>query len=302
MARYIEPHYDRDINRFIKEYKKALKEVTDRVVNMATLDYIDQQQTASLAGQIGQILKKLDNQSEVWVDEMIRRAYSEGQAETIIALTEAETLSEATQKASFSLLAKNTVDALIADTYQDLLYATRNTERKVKSLVREVFAEQMRIKSAQQLGRNTMRKAIIHDLTKKGLSKSISETGWVGIIDSAGRRWNLNTYSETVVRTKLQQAYIEGVRVEGLERGVDLAVISSHGATDPCMNYEGAIISMNGLTEGYPTYAELKASGEIFHPRCRHTISPIRSVDKLPEKVRIKAEEQTAKALKRMKK
>ena len=95
-------------------------------------------------------------------------------------------------------------------------------------------------------------------------------------------------YPEMVVRTKLQQAHVEGVRVESVERGVDLAVICSHGATDPCRNYEGLVISMNGETPGYKTYQELRQSGKIFHPNCKHHISPIRDIKLLPESLRKK--------------
>jgi len=94
-----------------------------------------------------------------------------------------------------------------------------------------------------------------------------------------------------VVRTKQQQAHVEGVRVESVERGVDLAVISSHGATDPCRNYEGLVISMNGETPGYKTYKELRQSGKIFHTNCKHHISPIRDIKLLPESLRKKHEE-----------
>ena len=90
----------------------------------------------------------------------------------------------------------------------------------------------MRVKALEQLGRRTTRNAIIEKLTQQGLSKKLTDEAWVGIINNAGRRWNLSTYAEMVVRTKLQQAHVEGVRVETLERGVDLAVISSHGAKD----------------------------------------------------------------------
>ena len=121
-------------------------------------------------------------------------------------------------------------------------------------------------------------------------NRKLNEEAWVGIIDKAGRRWNLSTYAEMVVRTKLQQAHVEGVRVETLERGVDLAVISSHGAKDACGGYEGIVISINGQTPGYKTYKELRQGGKIFHPNCKHHISPIRDFKLLPELVRLKHE------------
>ncbi len=293
MGSFKAPSYERDISNYMREYKRAMQEVTERVASLSVINELDMSQAESLSAQIGYILQDLDSTTSGWVEEHITKAFKDGQARAILAAVNSVNLTDAARMASFSKLATGTLNSLISDTYQDLLFATQNTSRKVKSLVREVVSEQMRIKAAQQLGRSTMNRAIINDLTKKGLSKKVKEDGWIGIVDKAGRRWNLTTYADMVVRTKLQQSYIEGVRVEGLERGIDLAVISSHGASDACGNYEGAIISLNGITPGYPTYAELKASGEIFHPNCTHTVSSLRSPDLLPKDVRAKAKKAT---------
>ena len=183
------------------------------------------------------------------------------------------------------------MEALVNDTYNDLLIATQNTEKKIKQLVRSVVSDTIRVKALEQLGRKTTRNAVVEKLTQQGLSRKLTDEAWVGIIDKAGRRWNLSTYAEMVVRTKLQQAHVEGVRVETLERGVDLAVISSHGAKDACASYEGMVISINGQTPGYKTYQELRQGGKIFHPNCKHHISPIRDVKLLPDSVRQKHED-----------
>ena len=225
------------------------------------------------------------------VQDNVTRAFRDGQAGAIYAIGEATSLIEAASLASFSLLARHTVESLVNDTYSDLLIATQNTEKKIKQLVRSVVSDTMRVKALEQLGRRTTRNAVVDKLTQQGLSKKLTDEAWVGIIDKAGRRWNLSTYAEMVVRTKLQQAHIEGVRVENVERGVDLAIVSSHGATDPCRNYEGMIISINGETPGYKTYQELRQSGKIFHPNCKHHISPIRDIKLLPDSVRQKHEE-----------
>lgn len=301
MAGFKEPNYERDIEKYIKEYKRAMEEITERVLTLSDMSTIDNQQVNSLLSQITFILGDLSEKTDEWVVEHISKAFDEGRAGTILALgLSAESQSEALIGGAMSMLQRNTLDALIADTFEDLLYATQNTSRKVKKIVRDTVSERMRINTAQQLGRRTQTKDIVERLSKQGLSRRLKKDGWVGIVDKANRRWNLTTYAEMVVRTKMQQSYVEGVRSEALERGVDLAIISSHGATDPCSNHEGAIISMNGTTKGYPSYAELRGSDEIFHPNCKHTISPLRSPDLLPEDVYKKAEAQTKNSAKRM--
>ncbi|MFP5303468.1 hypothetical protein R2R70_20030, partial [Cobetia sp. SIMBA_158] len=84
--------------------------------------------------------------------------------------------------------------------------------------------------------------------------------------------------------TKLNQAHVEGVRVGGLERGIDTAIISTHNAEDECKNFEGMIISLNGLTEGLLTYQELYNSNLIFHPNCQHKLHLVK-IENLPAKV-----------------
>jgi hypothetical protein len=100
-----------------------------------------------------------------------------------------------------------------------------------------------------------------------------------------------------VTRTKMLEAFSEGQRVQAVEMGIDLAIISSHGAKDACRHFEGQVISMTGQTEGFLTYDELRRSNLIFHPNCKHRITPVRSLDLLPEAVRRKYEEGKKEAL-----
>lgn len=284
-----EPKYDRDVARLVLYYKKAFKE---SAVKLYSIKYgIERQQAESLMNQIAFILQQLDDDTKKWCEEVIPKAYKDGQYRAIMSIEEASSLAEAASLASFSMLARDTVEALVNDTYADLLIATKNTETKIKQLVRSVVSDTMRVRAIEQLGRKTQRKDITGRLARQGLSKNLNSEGWVGIVDSAGRRWNLSTYAEMVVRTKLQQAHVEGIRVECLERKVDLAVVSSHGATDSCRYFEGMVISLNGVTPGFPTYAELWATKKVFHPNCQHSVNPVRDLSLLPKDVRDKAAE-----------
>jgi hypothetical protein len=283
------PNYEKDARRLVSYYKRAFRETADLI--KTTTNGLEKAQAESLLNQIGFILLELDRNTKKWCEEVIRQAFLEGQASTIVSIGDAKTLSEAAAAVSFSMLARDTVESLVNDTYNDLLLATKNTERKVKQLVRSVVSDTIRMKAVQQYGRNTMRNEIVSKLTQQGLTARLDTEGWVGIVDKAGRRWNLSTYAEMVVRTKIQQAHIEGKRVESLERNVDLAVISSHGAKDACRHFEGMVISLHGLTPGYRTYDELHATNKIFHPNCQHTIHVIRDISLLPESLQAKHHE-----------
>ncbi|PEM08498.1 phage minor capsid protein [Bacillus wiedmannii] len=270
-----QPEYEYNEARLIREYQKAyiaiLKEIT-QLVDVEGEDNAVYQKQASALRQIEVILANLDAANKAWCEAAIAQAFVHGQQAALLSAGIATSLVEAAAGVSFSMIAKNTVDAVIADTYKDLLKATENTGKAVKQIVRSTVADIMRQRLAQRYGRVTISKEINKELTKKFLAEKVKKQGFVGIIDKAGRKWDTKRYAEMVTRTKLNQAHVEGVRVEGKERGIDTAVISTHNAADACFDFEGMIISLNGETPGLLTYSELYASNLIFHPNCRHKV------------------------------
>jgi Phage minor capsid protein 2 len=293
------PNYERDVDEIVRIYKNAILEVILILEQLSTYGKekdISRSQMQSVLAQLSVLLREVDSEAEVWVKERIQEAFKNGQAETLVAIGEVKTLDEAVKLASMSALVYTTLDVLLEDTFEDLLYANQKMKRETVKMVRAIVAEQMREKAAMGQGRNTTRNAIIKALSKKEIRERFNVEGNVAIIDKAGRRWKLETYAEMIVRTKLMQSHIEGTRIEALERGVDLAIISSHGATDACRLYEGQIISLNGLTDGFPTYRDLAASNLIFHPNCKHKVTPIRDINLLPAAVRKKFEDGREKA------
>jgi len=96
-----------------------------------------------------------------------------------------------------------------------------------------------------------------------------------------------------LVRTKLMEAHIEAARNEAIARGAYYGIISTHFAIDACRYHEGRIVKLVKDAPGnYPTIEQLKASQTIWHPRCRHYVIPISSIEDLPADVRKRAEEQ----------
>lgn len=171
---------------------------------------------------------------------------------------------------------------LMADTYEDILDATHNTHTGIKKVVRELVrdvAQENAYKGSPSYAEQA--KELKERLTKAGLSESIKEDGFVGIVDKAGNKWNVETYSEMVIKTKSNNSYMEGIRTGSQELGLDLAVISDHGAEDDCALWENVVISMNGYSSDYPTYDEAKSTNEVFHPNCEHTVHMIRDTTML---------------------
>ncbi|PFW43790.1 phage minor capsid protein [Priestia megaterium] len=292
-----EPSYDKDVKKIANLYIKArsaiILELLALVENKGEPMKVNQQ--ASMLRQIDFILSQLNIEVQATIEEGILSSFKEGQAALAYQVGDFNSLSDATKGVQFSQLSKSTMDAIFADTMDDLLAATQLTSKRTKQIVRRVVSERLKMDTAKAKGYRTMSKGLIEELTKQGLSNSIKEKGFVGIVDRKGRKWELNRYVDLVVRSKYKQARTEALRTEALERGIDLAVISSHGAKDACKNYEGMVISMNGNTAGYPTYEELRSSNKIFHPNCKHTLYAIRSEELLTDKERQVNSEKTEK-------
>jgi hypothetical protein len=282
------PTYDYEVNQLVNYYKKAVEDIL-RELESADLSNFKRANAQAKLKSIADILAELDEKAIAWVEATIPIAARDGIVNTLISLAVVETVEQALTLVEFNRLNQNMVAAAVADTQVDLLAVTQNVERKVKVAMRQAVADSMRANMTKGInGRRTISADILTEIRKQ-LGKSVE----TGIIDSIGRRWKPEEYVDTVTRTKMMSTYNEATTNESLQRGAYYAVISRHGAKDACRYHEGRIMKLTPDAPGnYPTYAELKASGQIWHPRCKHTYSPIRNLDRLPQSVRDLADKQ----------
>lgn len=170
------------------------------------------------------------------------------------------------------------------DTYRDLLRATRNTDTRLKKIIRDISSEVLQIQGLLAGNNKQMAKVLLDRLTEDSVFKRLTEEGLLGIVDAGGKRWRLDTYTKMVVNTKITDAHLQATKQTGLQIGADLAVISYNATTtDACLNWEGVVVSVNGLTPGYPNLDDAIATNEVFHPNCRHHINLISTFEDLTE-------------------
>jgi Phage minor capsid protein 2 len=272
-------------------FKKGFKDIVSLLKALNPSSRINYRMQVQTLTELQKILDGINMESRQWSDKVIIEAFEDAQARARVSMGLDNTVEEARSKIVTTETTRDRVRQLADDTFEDLLQATANTSRKVKRIVREVVAESMRNGALKDKGVPQGVNEITERLYSKGFSRSIREETFIGIVDSRGRSWDLETYARMVVKTKVQQAQVEGARLEALENESDLAVISSHGAEDSCRHFEGLIISMNGSTQGYITLAELRQSGLIFHPNCQHTVHPIGDISVFPAKLLQKHEQ-----------
>lgn len=268
--------------RLLKVYDRALDELLDYLVTELASPDMSYTKQAAVMDRVNKILSTLKMQMEAGVRHELTAVF-EAVNQQFMDRLKAEGITPVTAYNQLGkpeyLLDEGKLNQLIADTMSDLAAATDNTEMYVKQIIRDVFSANMGKDALQNLGQEQIISDIYKKLAEKGLSKKTLQEGFIGLVDKAGKQWNLRDYVDVVVKTKLMDADNEANRSAGLINDIDLAVISSHGATDACSKWEGSIISMNGMTEGYISYEQVKATNECFHPRCQHHLQPVRSIE-----------------------
>ena len=259
---------EKQIEKLIALYLAANDELINLIINGMAVEYptdsVHVQSMTSMLNRITSLSNTLKNSSKPKVESVITSAYESGYLNasggTEIKFTDAQ---------------QATLDKLMTDTYNDMLIATNYMSESAKRFVRVKTSQVMQLQQALRQGNKSLAYSLARQLEAGKLGKDASTQAFTGIVDKAGRRWNLKTYSEMVVRTKVQQAHIYGTAQQGHEMGYHLFIISSHNALDACSHWEGKIISVGESIGGYPSYEELAASNEIFHPNCKHHITPI---------------------------
>ncbi|MGF9711635.1 phage minor capsid protein [Paenibacillus naphthalenovorans] len=271
------PTYEYEIAALVAAYKDAVGRIK-RELERLDLAGLSRANAEIALAEIARILASLNEESAAWVAANIPAAARGGIVNTLIALGVAETAEQAQALVKFNRMNANMVAAAIADTQADLLAVTQNVDRRVRSAVRQAVADSMRANMAAGInGRRTISRDILTEM-RRSLGSAVE----TGIIDAAGRRWRPEVYVDMVTRTKMAATYNEATTNEAIQRGAFYAVISRHNATDACTKWEGRIIRLTAEAPGdYPTYSEAKATGEIWHPNCRHTYIPARRPDRL---------------------
>jgi hypothetical protein len=267
------PNYDNSIEKLVTAYKQAMQDILRELerLDIGSLSYANAQAALLV---IAEILKELDKTSSSWINEHIPTAVKDGVANTLYSLGVAKTVEEAVSIASFNKLNRELVKAVIADTQSDLLAVTQNVSRKVRATVRQVTADSMRANMAKGInGRRTISSDIL-----TGLRQQLGSAVETGIIDAAGRRWKPEVYVDMAVRTKMMTAHLDSTINEAIARDALYGRISiNYSKHEACRIWEGKIVKLTLDAPGdYPTLDEVKSGRGIFHPNCKHVISPTR--------------------------
>lgn len=261
------PNYDYDVAKVAKAYEKALKDVQSEINSLFLTDF-ERAQVVAVEENIKNILSDVTKYGDEWATVAMNKSATEGIASTIYALGLAGTFEEALRIASFNKINKQMVAAAIADTQEDLLAMTQNIHRQSKLAIRRATAEAIR--HQMTIGINSTQ-----DISREIKNRILKATD-VAITDSRGYKWKVEHYTKVITETKMMEARREAAINQALAEEAYYGRISRHGAKDACRHYEGMIVKLVSDAPGNYRYIGDLPRREIFHPCCKHMVTPTR--------------------------
>lgn len=271
-----------DLEELIRElvalYSVSLEEIRV-ILNEMYISDVTKLNAKEYEKAIQAVLDELTENTDSWAEKAIMFSVFSGIAQAAFSLDKYTTFEAAFEDVSGKELTKihyDYMNAAIADTQADLLAVTNNVSRKTKTLVRQVVADTLRKQLVK--GDTSVRQS--QRLLDQALRAQLKEAANSVIVDAAGRKWQLKTYVDMVARTKNMIVARDTSINESLSRQVYYGRISKHGATDACRNWEGKIVKLVREAPGDFTYIGDIPNRELFHPNCRHTVSPISNISK----------------------
>lgn len=279
----LEPLFIKLLDVYDSAYKELLKRLAEQELRGLSTNHM-----LALIADVQEIVEKLEEFNRKWIEYAVPFEYQNGSNAAVEKLTKRYGLMI---DASFGAVHQDAVKAIINDTYREIANATQFMSETLKEAIRASAKETFLSGVITGKTRIGMTKDLMTRLNLRGMTayydekgryiplkeyaEAVLEESWVGFIDKAGRRWDLKNYAEMLTRTKVIEAGNQGTENRLISNGLDLVMITSHGAQDWCKFYEGRIFSLTGRTPGYPEISQIPNGGCPMHPRCRHSETPI---------------------------
>lgn len=247
------------LEQYDNTYNKIYKQLTDYYTS---IDYPAFSKQSALLKQIGEIL---DNFKKTSGDYFKKAIETVAVATTKGAIKDVGTYAETTKKLDWHYeFAKSYAETVFNDNFKHIAGQTDKIKDTIKKDLRDIATRTFQRASVEGLSRKEAYKLIKDEVLSKHPDFKF--------IDKAGRSWDSRKYFEMLARTVLANTRRESYVQTLINEGQDLAKISVHNAKDACKNWEGKVVSLTGAKKGYPTLQEAIASGEVFHPRCKHRL------------------------------
>jgi len=256
---------EKNIAKLTALFKTAYKKIVDEIKGATDFGIANRK---AILAQIKTILTALGTDVDDFLKKEMPDYYKQGADFAVKQLEKID--AEVAVSTGFNRVHRDAILALVDDTSrafgESISGVYRSTNLLLSKAVREQLTQQMALGKIKGEALRTVKNNIVGILESKGLS---------ALVDKSGKTWQLDTYSEMLIRTKAVEARNRGMANRMVENDYDLVQVSKHGADDVCGEWEGKILSVSGKTPGYDTVADAEAAG-LFHPNCKHAINALR--------------------------
>jgi hypothetical protein len=265
------PSYEEEIALLVAFFVQAVEDI-QRQLDSFLLNGADRKAAQATLKEITAILAALDVNTTEWTNRNVPIAVSDGVALALVTLGVAKTLNEAREVVKLRPAQRELVEMVSEEMVGDLKNVGVTIAKKIRTALRQVTADVLRTKSVDlQKHRATLIKA--------------ANSGYIDTSPQQ-RRWKPGVYAENVAMTQLSEAQREASISEGASRKVLYGVISRHNAKDACRNWESKIVKLVPDAPGDYTYIRDINKRDLFHPRCKHVVTPFSNFDMLPDYVK----------------
>lgn len=249
----IEDAYEALYNAIYKELSMARKEVNYATVARQT----------QLLKQIGVELDKFKTRYGSYLLKALKKIAEYG---TKVAIRDLDLLAGGTTRADQWHYDYNRdyAEQTFKDNFEHIAAQTDRIKKSVKQQLRADSALIFRRAAVEGWSR---RKATTELMSQ--IDKTIPAFQFV---DKRGRAWDSKTYFDMLAKTVMASTLNEVYTNSLINEGHDLVKVNVNGAKDACRKWEGKVLSLTGASNGYTTVAQAKATGEVFHPRCKHRL------------------------------
>lgn len=250
-----------------KLYQETQAAIVRDIVHGVSDDYNVRRQL-QLIDRIDAILNQLGAKTRDWLDQEVPKHYMYGTNDALKQMSRLKLPVKYDE--AFGVIDREAVNALISDASLSFGNSLTTAKRSTQKVLTDASRREIRMRLAEGRIAGEAKNTIVDSIKSHFLEKGI-----IGLTDKAGRDWGIDRYANMLVQTKLTEARNTGMANKMAANGYDLVIISDHGASDSCADYEGEVLSLTGATPGYKTIDEAQADSHLFGPNCRHAMNAV---------------------------
>lgn len=259
--------YEKRVDEFARIVRDAQRDLVIDVREAIAAGNLDKARRRRL--QLAKVLASLDQlgaQIEPEAQLLVKTAFDEAAERTLTRINQLD-MAAPEIPGTFTGVSQDAVEAL-----QDSITGRLRTSRQIVGrTVGDVYA---------QAGREAALRSVLgaDDSPRRAARRMAEHLKDVsGFVDTAGKRWALDTYCEMAVRTVTREAVVQGAIARMISHGVNLARVSMHAsACDICKPLENRLVSLDGQTTEWEGEAVMDTTRlPPFHPNCRHSLRPV---------------------------